>query len=40
MVRYKEEGYDTVKFKVGSSSTDFDRDLRRIEKVRKALVGF
>ncbi len=37
MLRYKEEGYKTVKFKVGSSATDFDRDLRRLEKVRKAL---
>lgn len=37
MLSYKEEGYDTVKFKVGSSFTDFDRDLRRLEKVRKAL---
>ncbi len=37
MLRYKEEGYKTIKFKVGSSATDFDRDLRRIEKVRKAL---
>ncbi len=37
MLRYKEEGYNTVKFKVGSDSEDFSRDLRRIEKVRKAL---
>ncbi len=37
MLRYKEEGYDTVKFKVGSDNIDFDRDLKRIEKVRKAL---
>ncbi len=37
MIRYKEEGYNTVKFKVGSSNTDFERDIRRLEKVRKAL---
>ncbi len=35
MVRYVEEGYTTVKFKVGSG--DMNRDLRRLEKVRKAL---
>ena len=38
MVRYVEEGYTTVKFKVGSNDgTDMERDLRRIEKVRKAV---
>ncbi|MFV0502489.1 MAG: enolase C-terminal domain-like protein [Lachnospirales bacterium] len=37
MVRFKEEGYDTVKFKVGSSNNNHDKDLLRIEKVRKAL---
>lgn len=35
MVRYAEEGYKTVKFKVGSD--DFSRDIRRIEKVKNAL---
>lgn len=35
MVRYVEEGYTTVKFKVGSD--DMDRDLRRVQKVRSAL---
>lgn len=35
MIRYVEEGYTTIKFKVGSD--DMDRDLRRIEKVRKAI---
>lgn len=35
MVRYVEEGYRTVKFKVGSENVE--RDLRRIEKVRAAL---
>ncbi|QAT50625.1 L-alanine-DL-glutamate epimerase [Caproiciproducens sp. NJN-50] len=35
MVRYAEEGYTTVKFKVGSS--DIERDVRRLEKVRKAV---
>ncbi len=37
MLRYKEEGYSTVKFKVGSDSENFDRDLLRLEKVRKAV---
>lgn len=38
MVRYVEEGYTTVKFKVGSDDgTNMERDLRRIEKVRKAV---
>ncbi len=35
MCRYLEEGYTTVKFKVGSDS--LDRDLRRVDKVRSAL---
>ncbi|WP_069999103.1 enolase C-terminal domain-like protein [Cellulosilyticum sp. I15G10I2] len=35
MTRYVEEGYTTVKFKVGSD--DMERDLRRVEKVRKAV---
>lgn len=35
MIRYVEEGYKTIKFKVGSDS--MDRDLRRVEKVRKAV---
>lgn len=35
MVRYVEEGYTTVKFKVGSD--DMERDLIRIDKVRSAL---
>ncbi|TCT16228.1 L-alanine-DL-glutamate epimerase-like enolase superfamily enzyme [Natranaerovirga pectinivora] len=35
MTRYVEEGYNTLKFKVGSD--DMDRDLRRVEKVRKAV---
>ncbi len=45
MCCYVEEGTDTVKFKVGSSHgelgeiLDMDRDLRRIEKVQKALAG-
>ncbi len=45
MCRYAEEGTATVKFKVGSSHgemgeiLDMDRDLRRIEKVQKALAG-
>lgn len=33
MARYVEEGYTTIKFKVGSG--DMERDLRRIAKVRK-----
>lgn len=38
MVRYVEEGYTTVKFKVGSQDgMDMERDLRRIEMVRKAV---
>lgn len=38
MVRYVEEGYRTVKFKVGSGcGTDMERDLRRIEMVRRAV---
>ncbi len=35
MTRYVEEGYTTIKFKVGSD--DMERDLRRIEKVRRAV---
>ena len=38
MLRYVEEGYQTVKFKVGSDNgTNMERDIRRIEKVRKAV---
>ncbi|NDL67812.1 enolase C-terminal domain-like protein [Anaerotalea alkaliphila] len=37
MLRYVEEGYTTVKFKVGSD--DLERDLNRIGKVRSALGG-
>lgn len=38
MVRYTEEGYTTVKFKVGSGQgKDMERDVRRIEKVRQAV---
>lgn len=38
MVRYVEEGYKTVKFKVGSGNgKDMERDLRRLDKVRKAV---
>lgn len=38
MSRYVSEGFTTVKFKVGSGKgKDMERDLRRIEKVRKAL---
>ena len=38
MCRYVSEGFTTVKFKVGSGKgQDMDRDLRRIEKVRKAV---
>jgi L-alanine-DL-glutamate epimerase-like enolase superfamily enzyme len=35
MTRYVEEGYKTIKFKVGSE--EMERDIRRIEKVRKAV---
>lgn len=38
MVRYVEEGYRTVKFKVGSDNgTNMERDIRRLEKVRVAV---
>jgi len=38
IIRYVEEGYKTVKFKVGSDAgTNMERDIRRIEKVRKAV---
>ncbi|WP_077613110.1 enolase C-terminal domain-like protein [Clostridium sp. Marseille-P2415] len=38
MVRYVEEGYKTVKFKVGSDDgTNMERDLRRLQKVRNAV---
>lgn len=38
MIRYVEEGYTTVKFKVGSGEgKDMERDLRRIEKVCRAV---
>lgn len=38
MVRYVEEGYNTVKFKVGSGEgKDMERDIRRLEKVRAAV---
>lgn len=38
MTRYVEEGYKTVKFKVGSDAgTNMERDIRRIEKVRKVV---
>lgn len=38
MVRYVSEGYKTVKFKVGSDwGKNMERDLRRMEKVRKAV---
>lgn len=38
MSRYVEEGFTTIKFKVGSGKgKDMERDLRRIEKVRKAV---
>lgn len=38
MTRYVEEGYKTVKFKVGSNAgKDMDRDIRRLEKVRTAV---
>lgn len=38
MVRYVEEGYTTVKFKVGSDDgTNMQRDIERLEKVRKAV---
>lgn len=38
MVRYVEEGYKTVKFKVGSDDgTSMERDIRRLEKVRAAV---
>lgn len=38
MIRYVEEGYKTVKFKVGSDSgRNMERDLRRIQKVREAV---
>lgn len=38
MIRYVEEGYRTVKFKVGSDNgTNMERDIRRLEKVRTAV---
>lgn len=38
MVRYVEEGYRTVKFKVGSDwGKNMERDVRRMEKVRNAV---
>lgn len=38
MSRYVEEGYKTVKFKVGSDNgTNMERDICRLEKVRKAV---
>ena len=38
MTRYVEEGYKTVKFKVGSDNgRDMERDIRRLEKVRQAV---
>ncbi len=38
MVRYAEEGYHTVKFKVGSDwGKNMERDARRMEKVRAAV---
>ncbi|WP_081930328.1 enolase C-terminal domain-like protein [Bifidobacterium bohemicum] len=38
MTRYVEEGYTTVKFKVGSDwGRDMDRDIRRMRKVREAV---
>lgn len=38
MVRYVEEGYDTIKFKVGSDNgKNMERDVRRMELVRKAV---
>lgn len=38
MVRYVEEGYKTIKFKVGSDlGRDMERDVRRLELVRKAV---
>jgi len=37
MTRYVEEGYKTVKFKVGSDEKDLDRDVKRLEKVRAAV---
>ena len=38
MVRYVEQGYKTVKFKVGSDwGRDMDRDARRMERVRAAV---
>lgn len=38
MTRYVEEGYRTVKFKVGSGNgTNMERDIRRLELVRKAV---
>lgn len=38
MTRYVEEGYRTVKFKVGSDDgTNMERDIRRIDKVRSAV---
>ncbi|MDR3590370.1 MAG: enolase C-terminal domain-like protein [Negativicutes bacterium] len=38
MVRYVEEGYNTIKFKVGSDlGKNMERDVRRMELVRKAV---
>jgi len=37
MVKIKEEGYRRTKIKIGLHGRDFSHDLRRLEKVRKAL---
>lgn len=38
MLRYVEEGYTTIKFKVGSDEgKNMERDIRRLEKVRRAV---
>ena len=38
MTRYVEEGYKTIKFKVGSDNgTNMERDIRRLDKVRGAV---
>ncbi|MFV0466680.1 MAG: mandelate racemase/muconate lactonizing enzyme family protein [Lachnospiraceae bacterium] len=37
LLRFKEEGYTTTKFKVGGYGTKICGDIRRLEKVRRAL---
>ncbi len=37
LLRFKAEGYQTTKFKIGASPTDWSDDIRRLEKARRAL---